>query len=62
MIHRKFLGGKILFEEEAIKELEKNIEALKKRAIYQKDNEGKFGAIENEIEVDEIAMRLMKDE
>lgn len=50
-----------MFKEEAIKELEKNIESLKKRAVYQKDNEGKFRAIKNEIEVNEIAMKLMKD-
>lgn len=56
-----FIGGNRLFKEEAIKELEKNIESLKKRAVYQKDNEGKFRAIKNEIEVNEIAMKLMKD-
>lgn len=59
---KELFGGKNLVNEEAIKELERSLEALKNRSYYHEDNRGKLNAILNEIEVNEIAVRLMKSE
>lgn len=45
---------------EAIKELEENIQRLEKSKEYHKDNEFKVSALNNEIEVNQIALKAMK--
>lgn len=48
-----------MINEEAIKEIKDNIQRLEKTKEKVKDNKIKVNAIENELEVNRIALRLM---
>lgn len=51
-----------LFNEEGVLELKSSIEILKQRVLYHKHDEDNFSGIEDELEINEIAMKLMSDE